>query len=141
MMTRLAWNTPVGGLPSSQRARQAITICGVLALSGCSGLFDVDTQIITVESLGNALGAEALSAGAIGTFADAFGSQVTFTGAMADEFFATSVGSALAEANERTGAGYPYASMQRARISSLDAIAAFQLRSPASRGRSLNCSR
>jgi hypothetical protein len=98
-----------------------------IVTDACSRLTDVSApDIVQPSGLANAIGAEALRAGALNSFAIAFAgggsafSHVTVSGTMADEYGTASlIVPSLLEADQRVvvdpSSAYPYAAVQRAR--------------------------
>jgi hypothetical protein len=123
--------------------RTGVLLC--LIVGGCSSLTDVSApDVVQLEALGNAAGAEALRVGSLSGFAVVFAGseqgQITTSGAMADEFFnATSGFVDLAAADIRIVAepsrSYPYPAMQRSRLDARRAIATLQQHAPAGRAK------
>lgn len=107
-----------------------------LIAGGCSSLTDVNApDVVQLDALGNAAGAEALRVGSLGGFALVFAGsedgQITTSGAMADEFSNASSGTVdLALADIRIlpdpNRSYPYAAVQRSRLDARRAISALQ---------------
>jgi hypothetical protein len=127
-----------------RRRRRTGVLLWVIA-SACSSLTDVSApDVVQLDALGNAAGAEALRVGSLGGFALVFAGseqgQITTSGAMADEFFnATSGFVDLAPADIRImpepSRSYPYPAMQRSRLDARRAIAALQQHAPAGRAK------
>ncbi|MFL5605466.1 MAG: hypothetical protein ACJ8AD_03350 [Gemmatimonadaceae bacterium] len=124
-----------------RRWRTGMLLC--LIACACSGLTEVSApDLVQLDALANAAGAEALRVGSLGGFALVFAGsdqgQITTSGAMADEFFNASSGSVgLAVADIRIvpdpSRSYPYPAMQRSRLDARRAIAALEQYAPARR--------
>src|SRR5258708_491095 len=121
------------------RRRMGVLLC-FIAASGCSTLTDVSApDVVQLDALANAAGAEALRLGSLSGFALVFAGseegQITTSGTLADEFYNASTATiALAAADLRVladpGASYPYLAMQRSRLDARRAIAALQQNAP-----------
>ncbi len=129
---------------TARQLRHAAALLG-LASVACSRLADVSApDVVQLDALGNAAGAEALRIGSLGAFALVFAGseqgQITTSGAMADEFFNAASGTiALASADIRIvpdpSPSYPYAAMQRVRLDARRAISALEQYAPARRAK------
>jgi hypothetical protein len=128
----------------ARRLRSSTVLSVIVIAAQCSNLTEVSAPgVIEPTDLGSPLGAEALRAGAMGSFRAAFAGgvrgQITSSGAMADEFV-TATGTSrtdISDADQRLVADfsntYPYREVQRARGDVVQAIAALQRYSPAAR--------
>lgn len=108
----------------------------LMAPSACSELTSVNTSdVVEPGSLENTVGAEALRAGAITLFTNGFAggdfgrNQITVTGTMADELFATSTNEEHDKRNIVFG-GFLDSRLQPARVNALLAIEALQKVAP-----------
>jgi len=113
-----------------------LVVALAVSSQGCSALTDVEApDVVQPPDLRNPIGAQALRAGAIGSFIDAFaggqvftGSQVVRSGTIADEFIATNL---IDEADKRIlpdfGFGFfIYQPLQQTRLYLGDAIEALR---------------
>jgi hypothetical protein len=126
-----------------RRCRTGVLLC--LIAGGCSSLTDVSApEVVQLDALGNAAGAEALRVGSLSGFALVFAGsdqgQITTSGAMTDEFFNATSGSVdLAIADIRIvpepSRSYPYPRMQRSRLDARRAIAALEQYAPVGRAK------
>ena len=111
--------------------RTFLALSSVVLLTACDGLTNINaTDVVQPTSLGNAAGAEAQRAGAMGTFFTTYGSGLTSvvvaTGLASDEFYAGVVPSTASTPDFRAwsepSAIGPYVGLQRSRIAALTAV-------------------
>lgn len=109
----------------------------LMAANACSELTSVDTSdVVEPGSLENTVGAEALRAGAITLFTNGFAgdfgrNQITISGMMADELFATNTNEELDKRNiDDDVFGWLDRQLQPARVNALLAIEALQKVAP-----------
>ena len=111
--------------------RTFLALSPVVLLTACDGLTNINaTDVVQPTSLGNAAGAEAQRAGAMGTFFTTYGSGLTSvvvaTGLASDEFYAGVVPSTASTPDFRAwsepSAIGPYVGLQRSRIAALTAV-------------------
>jgi hypothetical protein len=134
----------------ARRVRRARYVFGwtlTIAVGACDGLTDVTApDVLQPPALDNAAGADALRAGALNSFAVAYGgtaapSQVLASGLISDELRATTgrTSVAILTADQRLladpSASYPYAAMHRARLAARRAADALRKYSPGSGSR------
>jgi hypothetical protein len=122
------------GFDTSRRRTAGALLCFLAC--GCSRLTDVGApDVVQLNALSNASGAEALRVGALSGFALVMAGpdqgQITSSGSLADEFFNVATGViAPAAADLRVlpepSASYPYFAMQRVRLDARRAIDALQ---------------
>ena len=124
--------------------RTVALLLAPMLLASCDGLTDIDaTDIVQPASLANAAGAEALRAGAMGTFFTSYGSGLTSmvvaTGLISDELYAGVAPSTASTPDFRTwsepNAIGPYVGLQKSRVAALSAIDALKQYLPSPRSK------
>ena len=130
---------------TAARCALGLTLANLLGQAACSEFTEVSApDVVQPASLATPLGAEVLRAGAVAAFAIAYGGsgpsregQILSSGTFADEFTSTlaSTGGADVRTDQRNvpdpgDLHYPYARLQAARVSSLQALGAMKKFAP-----------